>query len=99
MTARFCGTCGATISQDDAAPRNWLGRTWVVVAVALVMAIAIPGSIYLNYELGRRLQLCQSALTMREQAVRFNGFTVEWAIEAANHPDIVAQLRTYCGMS
>jgi hypothetical protein len=76
-----------------------MGRTWVVVAVALVMAIAIPGSIYLNYELGRRLQLCQSALTMREQAVRINGITVEWARVASSHPDVVAQLRTYCGMS
>jgi hypothetical protein len=99
MTARFCGTCGATISQDDAAPRNWLGRTWVVVAVALVMAIAIPGSIYLNYELGRRLQLCQSALTMRDLIVRKNENPIGWTHVASRHPDVVAQLRTYCGMS
>ena len=99
MTARFCGTCGATISQDDAAPRNWLGRTWVVVAVALVMAIAIPGSIYLNYELGRRLQLCQSALTMRDQIVRSYEARIGWPTVASKHPDVVAQLWTYCGMS
>ena len=99
MTARFCGTCGATISQDDAAPRNWLGRTWVVVAVALVMAIAIPGSIYLNYELGRRLQLCQSALTMRDEILRSYKIPIGWPAVEVGHPDVGAQLRTYCGMS
>jgi len=76
-----------------------MGRTWVVVAVALVMAIAIPGSIYLNYELGRRLQLCQSALTMRDQIVRSYNAPIGWPDVASQHPDIVAQLRTYCGMS
>ena len=63
-------------------------RAWLIVAV--VVALAVPGSIYLGYELQRRNQICSAALAFREKAFQY--------YTAKNYPDIVKQLHDYCGI-
>jgi len=78
-------------------------RALLIVAVAVV-AIAVPGSIYLNYELQRRNQICSAALAFRERAVTdVNAKTLplfqsSWNDLAKDYPDIVKQLHDYCGI-
>ena len=62
-------------------------RAWLIVAV---VALAVPGSIYLGYELQRRNQICSAALAFREKAFQY--------YTAKNYPDIVKQLHDYCGI-
>ncbi|NBT27433.1 MAG: hypothetical protein EBT09_13000 [Actinobacteria bacterium] len=81
-------------------PAGMNRRTWILVAVAVV-AIAVPGSIYLNYELGRRQHLCADALGRRVQVVADANasllkaglpFHLSWNDLAKDNPDIVKQL-------
>lgn len=84
-------------------------RAWLIVAV---VALAVPGSIYLGYELQRRNQICSAALAFRERAVTDVNATMRPAFQSYSwssrsktqpsidieHPDIVQQLHDYCGI-
>ena len=94
-----------TMSTDEATPTPamatwaWLRRRWVVVAV-MVVAIAVPGSIYLNYEMQRRNQLCAAALSARATILaRYTpAITWEGLKQFGNGKEIAVQLHDYCGI-
>ena len=75
-------------------------RFWFALVV-VVMTIAVPGWIYLNYELGRRQHLCADALGRRVRVVADANasllkaglpFHLSWNDLAKDNPDIVKQL-------
>ena len=77
----------------------WLRRRWVVVAV-MVVAIAVPGSIYLNYEMQRRNQLCDDALSARAARIASFKHILTWEVlkTGDSGKEIAVQLHDYCGI-
>lgn len=66
----------------------------------MVVAITVPGSIYLNYEMQRRNQLCAAAMSARATHIAIFKAQITWEDlkKSGNGKEIAVQLHDYCGI-